>query len=425
MLRLKNVHPTDTVAYPGGIGTFKIGAANEGSKILIYNASPLSFQLDFYNGSTDTLHPWEANPWTVDADTKEIGWQIDTDSLNVVTPPINTIFLTLYGKNEQLTGTYPVSLPYQTSLGGGSTGTTTVSTNAIANDGNPAGTSIIESTVSGKASTTILTNDGLLNLLTLIAGTLTQLIKTQSVGNPLLLGAATTITEILGNLTVDGNEIVTGTSLHTGNTSLSTVSTSGLATLNSASVTNNETVGGTLGVTGNTTLTGTLATGTITANNGATFAGGDLALNAHNITSSNNIVATSVQTATLNEAGNANSWASVTNGGPTRLQSTGAGAQIAMQVPGGSTVLGIVANQMQLASTATFRLANGNQISGVSSFTGAGSGTFNHTYGSAPFFVIPMVSVVGSATLGYNTITATQVTITIGAALAFKCFCFG
>ncbi|MFN9954201.1 MAG: hypothetical protein ACK55I_13965, partial [bacterium] len=53
-----------------------------------------------------------------------------------------------------------------------------------------------------------------------------------------------------------GNTAVAGTLGVTGNTSLSTLGTSGLATLNSAAVTNNATVGGTLGVTGLTSLNG-------------------------------------------------------------------------------------------------------------------------------------------------------------------------
>jgi hypothetical protein len=257
MQRLPNVHPTNTVLYPNGIGMFAVGAANEGSKILLYNASPLSFQLDFLNGQTDTLHPWEANPWTLDGDTKQIQWTIDTDSLNVSTPPITTIFLTLYGAQEKLTGTYPVSLPYQTSLGGGQTSTNVTSTNnAIVNDGNTAGTSIIETTVVGKASTTILTNDGILNLMTLIAGTLQQLIKTQAVGNPLLLGLATTITEVLGNLLVDGTLTVTGNSTLGGTTGLGIVTCGGGLTMNGGSITlNGHTVIGPMTLTGGLSLT--------------------------------------------------------------------------------------------------------------------------------------------------------------------------
>jgi len=380
MQRLPNVHPSDTVKWPTGIGTFDVGAANEGSKILLYNGTQLTLQLDFLNGYTDTLHPWEANYWVLDGDTKQIQWTIDTDSLNVSTPPINAVFLTLYSTNEKVSGTYPVSLFYQTSLGGGTTSTNVGTVSSIVNDNNPSGTTLIESKVSGQTGNTILTNDGLLNIVTLISGLMTQLIKTQNTGNPLLLGVLGKITEILGNLTIDGNTINTGT----------------------------------------------LSTGTVTFNNGASVAGGDITLNGlHNILGVLNIVSSSVQTATMNEAGNANSWASVTNGGPTRIQSTGAGAQVAIQVPGGTTVMGFVAGQAQLASTATFRLANGNQISGISSFTGAAIGTFNHTYGSAPFFVLPVCNVVGSETVGYDTVTSTQVHITIGAALAFKVMCFG
>jgi hypothetical protein len=56
----------------------------------------------------------------------------------------------------------------------------------------------------------------------------------------------------------------------TGATTLSTVTTTGLATLNSAAITNNATVGGTLAVTGATTLTGATTVNNSLAVNGAT-----------------------------------------------------------------------------------------------------------------------------------------------------------
>ena len=62
-------------------------------------------------------------------------------------------------------------------------------------------------------------------------------------------------------LTTSGATTLGSTLGVSGNTTLSTVSTSGLATLNSASVTNNATVGGTMGVSGNLTAQG--ATNTI------------------------------------------------------------------------------------------------------------------------------------------------------------------
>ena len=81
----------------------------------------------------------------------------------------------------------------------------------------------------------------------------------------------------LNTLEVLSDASVGGTFDVTGNTTLTTLETSGLAKLNSANVTNNATVGGTLGVTGATTLNNTLTqigggqvtfSGNVDANNG-------------------------------------------------------------------------------------------------------------------------------------------------------------
>ena len=69
-----------------------------------------------------------------------------------------------------------------------------------------------------------------------------------------------------GTLGVTSGATVGGTLGVTGNTSLSTLSTSGAATLNSVGVTNNATVGGTLGVTGNTSLSTLSTSGAATLN---------------------------------------------------------------------------------------------------------------------------------------------------------------
>ena len=77
---------------------------------------------------------------------------------------------------------------------------------------------------------------------------------------------------VTNNTSIGGNETVGGTLSVTGNTNLSTLATSGLATLNSVSVTNNssiggnETVGGTLAVTGNTSLSTLNTSGLATLN---------------------------------------------------------------------------------------------------------------------------------------------------------------
>jgi len=87
--------------------------------------------------------------------------------------------------------------------------------------------------------------------------------------------AGVTVTSVSGgtgsfsSLSVSGNGTIGGTLGVTGATSLSTLSTSGLATLNSAAVTGNATVGGTLGVTGLATLNSAAVTGDATV--GGTF----------------------------------------------------------------------------------------------------------------------------------------------------------
>lgn len=66
---------------------------------------------------------------------------------------------------------------------------------------------------------------------------------------------------------------------------------------------------------------------------------------------------------------------------------------------------------------------NGNFLPNISFFTGTGSGTYNHGFGGSPFWVAPIVDVSGSATQGYDSVTSTQVHVTLGASLGFKAFC--
>jgi hypothetical protein len=77
---------------------------------------------------------------------------------------------------------------------------------SIKNDGNPVSTQVIEVTPLGQASSSLLvTNDGLWNAKVIQSGIYHELIQSFSSGNPLRLGQAADITEILGILAVDGN----------------------------------------------------------------------------------------------------------------------------------------------------------------------------------------------------------------------------
>lgn len=120
--------------------------------------------------------------------------------------PVNNIGITgtgvanvvAYQRNEPLpTGTWPITVPAQVVQAKVSTVTNLV------NDGNVAGTQIIESSSAGQTSETSVTNDGLWILKTLVSGTLHQFLKTQNSGNLLQLVQSGDIAEVLGQLVVD------------------------------------------------------------------------------------------------------------------------------------------------------------------------------------------------------------------------------
>jgi hypothetical protein len=87
-------------------------------------------------------------------------------------------------------------------------------------------------------------------------------------GNTMLSTLSTSGAAMLDSLGVTNDATVSGTLGVTGNTMLTTLSTSGAAALNSLSVTNNATVGGTLGVTSDATVGGTLGVTGLTTTNG-------------------------------------------------------------------------------------------------------------------------------------------------------------
>jgi len=257
MQRLTNVNPNDTNLYPGGIGTFNVGAANDGSKILFYNESPLNFDLDFLNGSSDTLHAWEANYWTLDADTKAIQWQIDPDSLNVTDPPISIVFMTLYGPTEKITGTYPMALIRQANVGN-ALNTIGGIASSVENESNPAGTMVVEAEQIGASVQTVyLGNDGNFYLKQYVGGVLTTLLLTivgaANGATNIQLSDATHQTKVMGTLLVDSGATITGLL-----TALAALSVTGGITTDTLLATGIVTIDGVLTATGGINLLGAL-----------------------------------------------------------------------------------------------------------------------------------------------------------------------
>ncbi len=163
-------------------------------------------------------------------------------------------------------------------------------------------------------------------------------------GDVVITGTEQLVVSTTNGVDVTNNAAIGGTLDVTGNTSLSTLSTSGTATLDNTSVTNNATVGGTLGVTGNTSLSTLSTSGTATLDNTSitnnATVGGTLdvsgATTTNGLTNTGNIGTGTLSTtgaATLNSAGVTNN---LTVGGVTQLDGTNG-----LQFDGGTNVTDI------------------------------------------------------------------------------------
>lgn len=82
--------------------------------------------------------------------------------------------------------------------------------------------------------------------------------------------------------------------------------------------------------------------------------------------------------------------------------------------------LGVVAMQLTRNSGGMKLNGHGGFMQAWSRFTGAATGTYSHGLGTTPNHVMPMASVSGSQTMGYDSATSTQVHITSFAGLSFS-----
>lgn len=157
---------------------------------------------------------------------------LNTGQMNIL--PVNNvgvsgtgiINITIYFVTDTIPpGTFPIAIPTQVVSAKVSTVT------SLVNDGNSAGTQIVESTVGGAPGSTLsLTNDGNNSFIAvLIANVVNKLIQISNAGNLLKLGGAGQTVEQLGNELVDGNLTVSGNGAVTG-----TFTATGDATFNGA-----------------------------------------------------------------------------------------------------------------------------------------------------------------------------------------------
>jgi len=201
-------------------GEMSVGAVDPGSKVLLYNLSIVSLLLNFENGDTDILHAWEAKWWELETSTPTIAWK--QQSVLTATPgPVSQVTVTVYRSDEEVIGTYPISLMYLLNLGNAVP--LAMSASSIVNSGNAAGTPVVTAQVLGDGNNAVeLSNDGQLTLGDgLYPGNLT--INGGAISVPTVNAAAVNATTI-GAGTV-GAGTVNSTTNNTGTTNSTTINT--------------------------------------------------------------------------------------------------------------------------------------------------------------------------------------------------------
>ena len=402
-----------------GVQAYVIG--NESPYTLVASAKGTGVSKSIYPGTVDYIDILAGFSGSID-------FAVTAKLSGTATWPSFFLQLDAVGVQDNLNrGAYPVPLPRQVNIGGT---VNTSSINALSNEGTAPTVLVIDIGDSNFSQLLTINNDGSCVWSVDQSNVKHQVIKINTSLTPLQLGQSGDITEILGNLTVDGTETVTGNVTQNG-----TLTTNGAASLK-AGLTS---TGGAQTITGNgngTLHLGTVATGDVIDTTSASGSY-DTFLKAGNILHIQIPSGTDVWrfdgVGKLGVSASGDTLdAGFSNATYLKTRSTTSGT-IHFQPISGTDVATVINGSgggvaIAQANTQGFTWFNNNFLPEISFFTGTGSGTYNHTFNGSgesitPFWFAPIVSQAGSATQGYDSATSSQVHITLGAALSFKCFC--
>lgn len=342
--------------------TFTVPQSSANGKMVVYNESNISLQFTFQNGNTAYVPAWTAMLFHGPFGNVNVTWEQQTILSGGGAAPLSQVVVETYSCNEPIPGTFPAALVRQTNIGNSVPVST--SANAIINDGSVTNTNIVEATVSGDSASAVkITNNG---------------------------------AESLGTTANPGSLTITASAGHTG------ISVGGGCQSHFDDAKIYTDGNGTLIITGACDVTGQVNGST------ASFTG-------------------NVESLSLELSGGTNVPKISSDSSGNINIDVPAGTRIA-QINGGGVDLttastyDITAGTMHAASA--FKFSNSQTMSKISTFSGTGSGTYNHNLGGTPAIVLPITDVSGSQTMGYDTVTSTQVHITAGGSLAFKAFCW-
>lgn len=143
-------------------GTFNVQFSNGTGKMLVINESAVNLTLQLPDGSTTYVPAGDRRLYCFSAASSTVQWQ-QQSILGGQAPEVSQVIIETYQPNEKIIETYPSPLTRQTQIQNIEAAVS--SATVVTNDGNAAGTTILEATVSGDATSAVkLTNDGQLTL---------------------------------------------------------------------------------------------------------------------------------------------------------------------------------------------------------------------------------------------------------------------
>ena len=310
---------------------------------------------------------------------------------NVSPAPQAALLVTEYYSDEEIPkGTWPVSIPQSTVSANVSNVTT------LTNTGNPTTLVVIKIQPSDAGSPVFqVDNAGNLILSGDNAGILTTFLQAVAGASPSLkLAAATLLTEILGNLKVDGTTELANTL---------TIDAGGATITGTVSV-----LAGSIG-----------ASSSVTANGGGSGFDGSNNVFAQTINSQNKTFQFNGVTILVGNA-NANDTfvKAQTSIGGVHMQ-TGTGLGIGFHAPDGTLTL-----ENGSSALGKLKFADGSTMAEIHGFTGTGTGTFNHNCTKQPNNIQLTAHFNGSQTMGYDSEGASTVHVTSGAGGAWTGIAF-
>jgi hypothetical protein len=427
---MRTITPFDPSATASG--KIQTNLANACAVLYLINESHIGIKLTFADGSTGVVPAWFTRAFRLTTPNAPVEWS-QLYTLNASSTPTNPlVFGEGYEPNE-VDWRQLATGPLTRQINVGNTIPVASSTTSVVNDGNAANTSVVEATQSGAGGSNLLIeNDGtisvkegtttLLDLLKIIPGATIAV----------LLGSATRAVQAVGDLFMSTGK-------------LGVTAAGDVLDASSATVTNLKArTAGTINLQSpdGTTQAAVSSAGLIlTAGKVGVSTAGDV-IDASSATttyvkarSTGNVT---FQTPDGTSQGSFNSNGMIVNAGKigvagaadlidangaldTYIKTRTGGGNIHFQVPGGTDCAAVGGGGLSFSGMGTgITWKTGDTLSGTHTFTGAATGTYTHGAGGTPFMVLPMQQTSGSQTMGYDSITSTQVHITSGAGNSFK-----